>query len=110
MSIVYDLLGPVAKWGLTLLSRRSLPQTTDRLTLPGLEAPQPGGASQHCQKKRHRDPRCCSTLPSGQLEWTRHPPSSRFRIHAHSRPPHVATLKLVNPCQGERLCVARHPS
>ena len=39
MSIVYDLLGPVVKWGLTLLSRQRLPQTSDRLSLPGLTAP-----------------------------------------------------------------------
>lgn len=39
MGIMDDLLGPVARGGLSLLSRRRLPQTTSTLAVPGLRAP-----------------------------------------------------------------------
>ncbi len=39
MSVLYDLLGPVARGGLTWLGRGRLPKTKGALTTPGLEAP-----------------------------------------------------------------------
>jgi len=39
MTMIHDLLGPVARWSLTHLSRRRLPQTEGTLTVPGLAAP-----------------------------------------------------------------------
>lgn len=38
MSIIHNILGPPLRGGLTLLSRRRLPQTEGELTLPGLSA------------------------------------------------------------------------
>jgi penicillin amidase len=39
MSILYNILGPIAKVGFTWLGRRRLPQIEGSLTLPGLSAP-----------------------------------------------------------------------
>ena len=39
MSIIHSILGPIARAGLTLLSRRRLPQTHGILSLPGLSDP-----------------------------------------------------------------------
>jgi penicillin amidase len=39
VSIIYDILGPIARRGLTWLSRRRLPQTAGTLSLAGLSAP-----------------------------------------------------------------------